>query len=186
MKYLFATMTLLGLLAVSFASANAANSHVESALAKRDDLSTFHRALINTGVANELKENTEYTLFAPTNEAFAQIQPRAYPCFFSYSAQCRHEESAILRNHIVTRNENIRDLSKWGKGVATLGDRRLYVAEPYKGEYTVEGHHVLSQSKGDKVSLYVIDAVMASDQEIALFPEPPVANNSYPEAPNAR
>jgi len=179
-------MIMLGLLGGMIVPAYAANSHVERALAGRDDISAFHRALINTGVANELDENAEYTIFAPTNEAFSNVPPRVNRCFFLYSAQCRSEEAAVLRNHIVPGNKNIRDLVKWDKSVATLGDRHLYVAEPNKGEYTVEGHRILSQGRENNVSLYVIDGVIASDQEIALFPEPSVANNSHPEIPAAR
>ena len=54
----------------------------------------FYQALLNTGVASELNENTEYTVFAPTNAAFTEIQPRAYPCF--YSAQCRDGTGGCL------------------------------------------------------------------------------------------
>jgi hypothetical protein len=51
------------------------------------------------------------------------------------------------------------------------------VEEPYKGAYTVESRRVLDQNegnepssyKGDEVSLYRIDGVIASDEELASF-----------------
>lgn len=173
MRHPFAVMTVLGLLVGSISSAFASNLSVESLLASQGDLSLFYQALLNTGVASELNENTEYTIFAPTNAAFTKIQPSAYPCF--YSAQCRREVAAVLRNHIVPRNESINDLSKWGGNpIPTIGNRGLYVEETYKGQYTVEGKNVLHQSEGDKVSLYPIDGVIANRQELAQFRMQPI------------
>jgi uncharacterized surface protein with fasciclin (FAS1) repeats len=176
MKYPFAIITMLGLIGGMMTSAHATNSNVESSLADRGDLSMFYQALLNTGVAGELNEKTEYTVFAPTNAAFTEIQPRAYPCF--YSAQCRAEVAAVLRNHIVPRNESIHDLSKWGgRPIPTIGTRSLYVEETYKDDYTVEGRTVLHHAKGEEVSVYPIDGVIASDQELAQFRTQPVASN---------
>jgi len=176
MKYTFATVTMLGLLgSVISAPVLANNRHAESMLAEQGDLSMFYQALRNTGVAGELKENTEYSIFAPTNAAFARIEPHAYPCF--YSTQCRADLAAILRNHIVPRNETIHDLSKWGGNpIPTLGTHGLYVEETFKNDYEVDGHSVLSQGGGEHVSVYRIDGVIASDADMAKFRRQPVAD----------
>ncbi|MGB9154626.1 MAG: fasciclin domain-containing protein [Alphaproteobacteria bacterium] len=184
MKVRFATIAMLGLLGIMTAPAHATNSNVENALAGRADLSMFHQALINTGVANELQENMEYTIFAPTDAAFSQISPSVYPCF--YSVQCRAQVAAVLRNHIVPRNESVYLFSKWGGGIPTLGNRTLYVEEPYKDQYTVEGRTVLDQMagseslrmEGERVSLYRIDGVIIDDNELAQFRNPHVANGA--------
>jgi len=157
------------------AKSDAVSSHVEAALADQGDLTMFYQALHSTGVLNELNDNNEYTIFAPTNAAFAQIKPGAYPCF--YAVQCRPQVAAILRNHIVPRNESIDRFSKWGGDIATIGNHRLDVEEPYKGHYTVEGYRVLYQNEvsgashpqGDKISLYRIDGIIANDQDMAPF-----------------
>lgn len=128
----------------------------------------FYQAMLTTGVAKELNNDTEYTVFAPTNASFARIRQRDFPCF--YSIQCRTQVAAILRNHIVPRNENINQFQKWGGDIITLGDRRIDVEEPYKGHYTVEGHHVLYQNeshkgphiRGNKITIYRIDGVIAN------------------------
>lgn len=154
-----------------------ANRSVEGALADRGDLSLFYQALHTTGVANELNDNRGYAIFAPTNAAFTQIQPNAYPCF--YAAQCRAEVAAVLRNHIVPRNKSISDFSKWGSDpIPTIGNRGLHVDEAYKDEYSVDGYSVLYQSRGEKVSVYPIDGVIISDQELAQFRRMPVANTT--------
>jgi uncharacterized surface protein with fasciclin (FAS1) repeats len=168
MKYTLAVAAVLGLLGGMLASANANNRGVELALESQNDtLSIFHRALINTGVAGELNENTEYTVFAPTNAAFSEIQPRIYPCF--YSAQCRKEVAAILRNHIVPRRETIKYWSTWGGPVSTIGPRGIRMEEAYKDVYTVDGHRVLFYSEWGQANVYTINGVIADDQELALF-----------------
>jgi len=160
------------------------NSYVEAALVDQGDLTIFYQALHTTGVANELSNNEEYTIFAPTNAAFNQIQPRVFPCF--YAVQCRPQLAAVLRNHIVPRNESVARLSKWG-GLQTIGGRQIEVVEPFLGHYTVDSHRVLYQNKGNesslfkgnKVSLYQIDGLIANDQEMVPFRVQPYA--SLPE-----
>jgi uncharacterized surface protein with fasciclin (FAS1) repeats len=182
MKYSLTAITMLGLFVGG--PVNAMNSNVENALAGQGDLSVFHQALLTTGVANELNESTDYTIFAPTNEAFAAIQVSTYPCF--YSVQCRTQVAEVLRNHIVPVNESVNRFSKWGGGIPTIGTHSLNVEEPYAGQYTAEGHRVLDQSKaseklrleGNSVSLYRIDGVIASDEEMTSFRSQPLAGLS--------
>ncbi|MDP9127208.1 MAG: fasciclin domain-containing protein [Pseudomonadota bacterium] len=167
MKHTLATALAAGFVIASLTPAAAMNSSVEAALTSNGDVSMFHRALVNTGVASELDERTEYSVFAPTNAAFAMLKPDAYPCF--YAVQCRGELAAVLRNHIVPRNESMAGLVKYGGDVPTLGNRRINVQEPFKGDYTVERRHVLNQSEGERVSVYRIDGVIANAQELAAF-----------------
>jgi len=176
MKYSLIAATALGLLGGLVVPAYANNGAVELALQSQGGLlSMFSRALVNTGVARELNENTEYTVFAPTNAAFAEIQPRVYPCF--YSAQCRPEVAAILRNHILPRHEDkILYLSRWGGPIPTIGSRGIHVEEAYKDEFMVEGNKVLHRSEGPRVSVYTIDGVIANRQELAAFTRNPAAN----------
>jgi uncharacterized surface protein with fasciclin (FAS1) repeats len=176
MKYTLATATVLSLLGVMIAPANANNGNVELALQGQGGiLSMFYQALVNTGVANELNENMEYTVFAPTNAAFSEIQPRVYPCF--YSVQCRGEVAAVLRNHIVPRQENIQYWSTWGP-ISTIGTRSIRVVEAYKNDYTVDGNKVLHRNEGDEVNLYTIDGVIADDRELAVFRTQPISDTS--------
>ena len=156
------------------------NVYVENTLVDQGDLTTFYHALHTTGVANELSSNVEYTIFAPTNAAFHQVLPRDFPCF--YAAQCRPQLAAVLRNHIIPRNESVGRLSKWG-GIQTMGGRVIEIEEPYKGHFTAEGNRVLYQNeasentlvRGHRVSLYRIDGLIANDREMAPFRAQPVA-----------
>ena len=171
MRYMRVILILPVLLAC-MVSAHAANSNVESVLKRSADLSEFYRLLTETGVLKELQEDTEYTVFAPTNTAFAEIQPRTYPCFDA--AECRPQLAAILRNHILPRKESIRDLSKWGD-ISTIGDREILILESYAGQYTVEDHMVLNQDDNTDVSLFRIDGIIATDREMDTFRTMPSA-----------
>ena len=157
--------------------------YVRSALEDQGDLTMFYQGLINTGVINEISNSRNYTIFAPTNAAFSRIHPNAFPCF--YSVQCSAEVAAVLRNHIVPRNESIGRFSQWGGGIPTLGTRRLNVDELYTGQFTVERHRVLFPNEwlkerpteydyantyqGSGIRLYRIDGVIMSSQEMAPF-----------------
>jgi len=184
-QYLVAVMTMLGVfVAVGGAPANASNRGVEDALAAHNDLSIFYQALLTTGVARELKENTEYTVFAPTNEAFDVLRPNVYPCF--YDTQCRTEVATVLRHHIVPENKSLPRFARWGGDIATIDNNRLEIEEPFIGDYRVDGHRVLDQNasnefmheRGARVSLYRIDGVIISNQELASFRVQPVTNSS--------
>jgi uncharacterized surface protein with fasciclin (FAS1) repeats len=178
MKRKMITTLLFGLLSSTSAlvpvSAFANNRGVETALANYGDVSVFYQALINTGVLAELDPNTNYTIFAPTNEAFAQIQPNMYPCF--YSTQCRAQVADVLRNHIVVGSESLADLTK-DVHVPTIGRYRVYAESPYVGDYTIAHHGVLSGAEINGNMVYRLDGVIISDEQLAQFRAmPPVAN----------
>ncbi len=171
MKILCTTLALLGFLFAACGSAFAANSRVEAALGNQGNLSMFYQALLNTGVANELNEGTDYAIFAPTNAAFQQISPRQYPCF--YSAQCKNEVAAVLRNHIVPMRRPIREFAQMGRNIPTMGGKRLYVEEPYVGHFTVDEERIAFMNDVD--GLYQIDGVIADNRDLAAFQKAPVA-----------
>jgi uncharacterized surface protein with fasciclin (FAS1) repeats len=145
----------------------AGNSSVEATLQNYGDVSMFYQTLINTGVINELNENTHYTVFAPTNAAFAEIRRQNYPCF--YSEQCRPQIAALLRNHIVPNSYSLSDLKTYGQGVQTMGTRRLVVTEEYVGKYTVNGQNILSNGDTGSNNIYRINRVISDPQEMAQF-----------------
>jgi uncharacterized surface protein with fasciclin (FAS1) repeats len=147
--------------------AHANNSAIEAAIQSFGDLSMFYQALLNTGVINELQENQHYTLFAPTNEAFASIQPQTYPCF--YAVQCRPQIAAIMRDHILLGGRDLKELVGYGQGIATLGPRPVHVDEPYVGKYAVDDNSILSKTEINGNYVYRIAGVIALPQELSQF-----------------
>ena len=148
-------------------SADAANARVENALKERSDLSSFYQALVNTGVINELKEGTGYTIIAPNNEAFAQLTPRDYPCL--YSVQCRAQTADLLRNHIVASEHNLDDVADHRDAMFSIDNRALNVARPAKSQYSIEGKNVVDRRGMFGGQLYTIDGVIANERELVAF-----------------
>jgi len=154
-------------------SAFANNRGVESALASYSDTSVFYQALMNTGVLSELHEGVHYTIFAPTNEAIAQISPDIYPCF--YSGRCRPEVADVLRNHITVGRQSLKELAHEAE-IPTIGRNWVYAETPYVGQYTVGNRDVLSGAELNGNMVYRVDGVIVSNAQLAQF-------QAFPDSP---
>ena len=171
----FAALSLAVVLMSGASIAQAKNAVVEDAIKSRPELSSFYEGLVNTGVINELQSGVSYTVFAPTNEAMAEISRDKYPCF--YSAQCKEEIADILRNHITVGEVNFATPNL--KSVFSIDKRQVAILETSKGNYSVDGHKVVSQNQLLGNVLHEIDGVIASKEELALVSrlKTPVATN---------
>jgi len=148
-------------------TAQAGNIGVETTLQSYGDLSVFYQALLNTGVINELSEDEHYTIFAPTNAAFAQIRQQTYPCFYQY--ECRPQIAVLLRNHIVEGRYDLRNLTSYGQGVRTAGNHVVHVNEQYVNDYAVDNHKILSKTEAGGNVVYRVDGLITNPQELAQF-----------------
>jgi uncharacterized surface protein with fasciclin (FAS1) repeats len=177
MKKQITTAALFGLMGsmVLTSPASANNTGVESALRNYSDLSVFYSALVNTGVAAELNENTNYTIFAPTNEAFADISPDQYPCF--YAVQCRAQVADVVRNHIVVGQKTLKELTSY-PDVPTLGRYEVFAQTPYTGQYEIGDHRVLSAAEIHGNEIIRLDGVVVHRDQMAQF-------RNYPSASGA-
>ncbi len=177
MKHSFARSALLSGVFSAFmiTSAHADNSTIENALRNRPDLSIFYQNLIDSGVMAELKEGQSYTVFAPTNDAFAKIKPEQYPCF--YSGDCKAQIADVLRNHIVSGEKQLEDLGGHpGEGIMSMfsiNHQHLTAGEPYKDHYSINGSNILSESQLAGGILYRIDDVLVGGPDMVKLIESP-------------
>jgi uncharacterized surface protein with fasciclin (FAS1) repeats len=169
-KKFVAGLTASAAVALAASSAFAGKETIEQALAGRPEVSQFYEALKQTGVINELG-NRSYTVFAPTNDAFNKLTAKEYPCL--YSPQCTEKVADILRNHI-TEGEVLLSDAVRGSATFSIDKAHLRIHEPQKGRYTVDGHKVDSQNQLVGNVLYVIDGVIASNNELAELRKAPV------------
>ncbi len=156
--------------------AYADNSEIEEALRARPDLSMFYEGLVSTGVIHELKEDKSYTLFAPTNDAFAKFSVNEYPCF--YSEECKEEAAQILRNHIVPGEKQVSDIGAEPgstESMFAINKHHITGSQPYKNNYAIEGHKVLSESQLSGSVLYRLNGVIATPEEMSEFTTPVMA-----------
>jgi uncharacterized surface protein with fasciclin (FAS1) repeats len=151
-------------------SAYAGNAAIEDALKSRDDLSMFYQAMVNTGVMNELSGGS-YTVFAPTNDAFAKLTAERYPCF--YSPECKEEVAEIIRNHIVEGEQHLGDVARGNGGLHSINKRFISIAQPTRDNFSVDGHEVLRSSGLFGSVLYKIDGVIANPIELSRTERPP-------------
>lgn len=154
------------------------SSGLESTIHDQKNLNQFENLIARTQVVPNLPAG-RYTVFAPVDSAFVKIDGQKFPCF--YSPQCEKEQADILRNHIVEGEVNLGDAARGKGAVFAVDKRRVNVAEPTKGEYYVEGHKVLSTHMNSGGVLYVIDGVIASEQELVDFrnlKNPPVVETT--------
>lgn len=156
----------VAMLAVGAAAADAyaRNPIVEDSLKSREDISVFYQALVDTGVIEELKEGEDYTIFAPTNDAFKKISRDKYPCF--YSSECKKEVTQILRNHIVpgaifvetTRPHSLYSINN---------ERPIQLASPHRNNYSIDGNDIIYTMSFRSGILYKIDGVIADRTELS-------------------
>jgi len=149
----------------SLSAASADNMQVENTLSSRPELSDFYRALMDTGVNHELNPDASYTVFAPTNGAFARMRDQQYPCFAT--AACQAQTAQIIRNHIFPGHVYIADAARQRGGVFSISRRFVNVGEPSQDDYTVDGNNIIYMSSFGGGILYKIDGVIAKPRELA-------------------
>jgi uncharacterized surface protein with fasciclin (FAS1) repeats len=160
------TIVLLGMAMINIQAAPAAyadNMNVEYAIMAQPDLSDFYQMMLITGVSHELKAGNSYTVFAPVDTAFNGVDANR-ECL--HTPQCRAKLAKIVRNHIVPGKTQIDNAARYEGGLFTLG-RFINIDEPSKDHYTINGNNVVATASFHGGTLYKIDGIIASQQEIA-------------------
>ncbi|MBY0407542.1 MAG: fasciclin domain-containing protein [Rickettsiales bacterium] len=150
--------------------ASANNERVENAIKNRKELASFYEAMLVTGVNTELREGKSYTVFAPTNEAFARITKDQYPCF--YSEQCKEQIADVVRNHIVPGEEHVEDVIKQKGALFSIDKRQIPIGMPNPNKYTADGQNIIRTNGLIGSMLYTIDGVIANPRELSMFTAP--------------
>jgi len=141
----------------------AGNAAIEKALKARSDISSFYEASKKMGVLDELKEGTTYTVFAPTNTAFARMTQDKYPCL--YSNQCREEIADILRNHFVAEPVTFSGPVKGT--VFSIDGMNINLTSDNMGVNGVAGYRIVNRGQVIGGTICQIDGVIAGPQELA-------------------
>jgi uncharacterized surface protein with fasciclin (FAS1) repeats len=128
-------------------------------ISKEPRLNQFTEAMKSTGLDQEFSETVNYTVFAPTDEAFGKLpQDRV-------SALMKPENREHLKNllllHIVPGTFNVEDLRK-ANSLKTEAGREIKVESAQDAnEIKIENATLTEpKRKENKVCLYGIDAVL--------------------------
>lgn len=166
--------------ALCAASAHAENAAVESALKNQPDLSAFTQALQTTGILAELQPHQRYTVFAPTNAAFAKLTPEEYPCL--YAAECKPQIAAVLRNHIFLESLYLNDIARQRGAVMPSLNKNRYVdiGETGVQHFTIGGNNVVYEASIgiNKGMLYKIDGLIAGPVELGTLQRLPAGTKT--------
>ena len=139
---------------------------------KRDDIietavragnfQVFTTALAESGMWETLKETGPYTIFAPTDQAFARLPKEK----LDHLAEDKDSLSLLLRNHIVLGKLMTGDLLRLEKTKTAKGD-----------ELTIEGRDGLwlNHAKVLSADLEASNGVVHGIDSV-LLPEPPVTS----------
>ena len=119
-----------------------------------ENFSTFAAGIKSAGLTDALSAKGPFTVFAPTNEAFAKLPPGAWDGLLKDSAKLK----AVLNYHVVSGHFIARDV-KSGE-VMTLQGSALTAAKAF-GDLSVNGARV---TRRDVVAtngiIHAIDAVI--------------------------
>jgi uncharacterized surface protein with fasciclin (FAS1) repeats len=128
--------------------------------ADHEDLATFSKAVKSAGLADSLTAGTQYTVFAPTDEAWEKSGKNADELM---QPQNREELVSLLRAHIVADDVDQQLASTIGKAKTIDGGEVDIQAE--NGELTV-GSAKAVDAEGiemDNLRIYPIDGVLAAN-----------------------
>ena len=133
--------------------------------AEHEDLATFSKAVKTAGLADSLTAGTEYTVFAPTDEAWEEKSGKNADELMQ--PQNREELVSLLRAHIVADDVDQQMASTIGKAKTIDGGEVDIQAE--NGELMV-GNAKAVDAEGiemDNLRIYAIDGVLAANASAA-------------------
>ncbi|MFK7747382.1 MAG: fasciclin domain-containing protein [Kordia sp.] len=168
MKKLILTITTAALILFS-AKTNAQNQDVVDIAASNKSFSTLVTAVKAAGLVEALKGEGPFTVFAPTNDAFAKIDANTLGALLK--SENKSKLTSILTYHVIKGKLTAKDVVaalKKGKGkvtLTTLGGSKITVVQNDKGIWLKDANGNYSMiSKTDIMAsngvIHVIDSVV--------------------------
>jgi uncharacterized surface protein with fasciclin (FAS1) repeats len=138
------------------ASASAPQQNIVQIAQGNADFSTLVTALSAADLVDTLSGAGPFTVFAPTNEAFAKLPPGTVQSLLADKAAL----TKILTYHVVAGNESPRDLV-CNNTTATLEGDTVTVERESDGKLEINSSNVIARPiRASNGIIYVIDAVL--------------------------
>lgn len=120
-------------------------------------LSTFSRVIVKTNIVDILESKGPFTLFAPSNDAFAKLSPETLGDWLKPSN--KEKLTAILKYHIVFGKMTLEEMKK-NKGLMTLEGQHVSIKVD-NNKVTVNNATVVgSNLEYPNGIVYIIDQVL--------------------------
>ena len=133
---------------------------------ENDDLSTFVEALKAAGMAESLTDGTEYTLFAPTNDAFEQMSGMDTEELMQ--PENREQLISLLRAHIVADDVD-EEMARSLQQAQTIDGGTIDIsAGEQEDELTVGDARVVESGiQAGSLRVYAVDEVLSQGTSLA-------------------
>ncbi len=127
-------------------------------------LRRFMRAVETAGLLDDLENKGPFTIFAPTDKAFAQLDSEKLDALFDDPKRMRE----VLDNHIVAAKLSSRDMGS-EREEKSVGGESLHIV-PHGGIAGLEVNHahvVISDLEADNGIVHAIDEVLFTGSKAA-------------------
>lgn len=156
----FASMARAGCIAlpVVFASGVAAAADIVATASQAGSFQTLLTAAEAAGMVDTLKSDGPFTVFAPTDEAFAKLPEGTVESLLK--AENQDQLKAILAYHVVPGKTMSSDLAGQDIEVATVQGEMVEIDATNGGVMVDQANVVQADIEADNGVIHVIDAVI--------------------------
>lgn len=144
--------------AFTVVSAFAAENTVVDVAASNKDFSTLVTAIKEAGLVDALKANGPFTVFAPTNEAFAQLPKDTLDNLLK--PENKKQLQDILKYHVVSGKVMSADIKEGNSDVPTLEGKDLSIDKTASGVTVNNAKVVKADINASNGVIHVIDEVL--------------------------
>lgn len=120
-------------------------------------LSTLAKIIVKTNIVDILESQGPFTLFAPSNDAFAKLSPGTLEDWLKSSN--KEKLTAILKYHLVFGKMTMEEMKK-NKGLMTLEDQHVSIKVDGNKVTINNAAVVRSNLEYPNGSVYIIDQVL--------------------------
>lgn len=136
--------------------ASASNQNLIDTAAANGSFKTFGKAVEKAGLADTLRGSGPFTLFAPTDAAFAKLPPGRLESLFK--PENKSELAGILNYHVLSGRKSSAEIGKWDAARTVNGQ-----SAPIKMDgstISIDGAHVTATDIGSSNGvIHAIDKV---------------------------
>lgn len=119
-------------------------------------LSTLAKVIVNTNLVEVLESQGPFTLFAPSNEAFAKLPPGTLEDWLKPSN--KEKLTAILKYHIIFERMTLEEMKKKA-GLMTFKGQHIRIKVD-NNKVTVNNADVIESNEYPNGIIYIIDQVL--------------------------
>jgi uncharacterized surface protein with fasciclin (FAS1) repeats len=129
---------------------------LDTAVAK-GNFSTFAKAVEQAGLSETLRGAGPFTVFAPTDAAFAKLPTDKLDALMK--PENKNELASILKYHVLSGRKNVADMGKWD-AVKTINGQSAPI-KMTDGKFSVDGAHITDGDIGSSNGIiHGIDKVL--------------------------